>query len=87
MSQVSRQASSKGCSPQAETSEDRLGAAIRCLRAAETGRPLSVERAIRECPEISRRDSVSDLIRGSADAVERLQDFTVELARADIARD
>ncbi|CAK0888681.1 unnamed protein product [Prorocentrum cordatum] len=87
MSQVSRQASSKGWSPQAETSEDRLGAAIRCPRAAETGRPLAVERAIRECPEISRRASVSDLIRGSADAVERLQDFIVELARADIAQD
>ncbi|CAK0890248.1 unnamed protein product, partial [Prorocentrum cordatum] len=86
--QICMEESARGTtSSEATSAEDRLSVAIRCLRAAEEGRPLAVERAVRDFPDIARRLSIPELLRGAPAAIESLKDIILQLARDEIRQD
>ena len=74
----------RGAPAEAETASEKLGCAIRCLRAVEEYRPAGVHRAAREFPALRAAADLEAALAGDSDATRALRDFVVHLAREDV---
>ncbi|CAK0898423.1 unnamed protein product [Prorocentrum cordatum] len=68
----------------AATASDRLGCAIRCLRAVEEGRWLAAQRAVDEFPELIDQHRLQAAFAGNGEAQRALRDRAVQLDKEDI---
>ena len=69
---------------EAETAEDKVGAAIRALRGIENGKPAAVHRACRELPWSDRELGMGNMLQGTAETIRKIKDIIVKLAKDSI---
>ena len=84
MSQVSWEGQRRRPLLPPRSATEKLGVAIRCLRAAEQGWRLGVQRALEEMPELHQTTSADELCEGACAGRRRLQDAILHWARDDV---
>ncbi len=84
VTEVSREMQRQGHTAEATNPADKLGAAIRGLRAVENRRPLCIQRACKELPLLLKVVSQRDLMEATPRTIQAIVDLIVRLAKEEI---